>query len=99
MSLVGPACPLLTCERLEFRSLKYKFLLYSRAQTIVDKPVHPVTSKDLADEVDLIFEYAPTAWWLVAVTVSAAIPNQAATQITDGTQTWVQSMLTTSFTF
>ncbi len=78
--------------------LFYKFMLYSRAQDLA-KPVMPVTSKNLAEEIDLAVEYAPTPWWLITMTLSAAIPNQAATQITGGTETWVQSMLTTSITF
>src|SRR5262249_8561691 len=86
-------------EATTFDVILYKFLLYSREQDLVTTPVEPVTSKDLADEVDLIFQYAPTAWWIVAVTVSTAIPNRAATQMTGGTQTWVQSMLTTGVTF
>ena len=79
--------------------LFYKFLLYSREQDISIPSVAPVTSKNLADEIDFAFQYAPTPWWLIAATISAAIPERAATQITGGTQTWVQSMLTTSFTF
>ncbi len=79
--------------------LFYKFMLYSRAQDLVAKPVMPVTSKNLAEEIDLAVEYAPTPWWLITMTLSAAIPNRAATQITGGTETWVQSMLTTSITF
>ena len=79
--------------------LFYKFLLYSREQDLSVPPATPVSSKNLAEEVDLAFQYAPTPWWLIAATISAAIPERAATQITGGTQTWVQSMLTTSFTF
>lgn len=77
----------------------YKFLLYSTAQHLVNQPVMPVTSKNLADEIDLIMQYAPTPWWVIAVSLCASIPDQAARQITGGAQTWVQSMLTTGVTF
>ena len=77
----------------------YKFLLYSTAQNLVKKPVMPVTSKNLADEIDLTVEYAPTPWWVIALTLCASIPDRAATQMTGGTETWMQSMLTTSVTF
>lgn len=77
----------------------YKFMLYSRAQELVATPAMPVTSKNLADEVNLTFEYAPTPWWVIAASISASVPNQAATQITGGHQTWVQSMFTTGVTF
>ena len=79
--------------------LFYKFLLYSTAQNLVHKPVMPVTSKDLADEIDLAVQYAAEQWWIIALTLSASIPNRAATQMTGGTETWVQSMLTTGVTF
>ena len=79
--------------------LFYKFMLYSREQDLSVPPASPVTSKNLAEEVDLAFQYAPAPWWLIAATISAAIPDRAATQITGGTRTWVQSMLTTSVTF
>jgi hypothetical protein len=77
----------------------YKFLLYSRAQTIVEKSVAPVTSKNLAEEADLALQYAPAPWWLISMTISTAIPNRAASEIMGGSQTWVQSMLMTSVTF
>jgi hypothetical protein len=79
--------------------LFYKFMLYSREQELSNPPATPVTSKNLAEEIDLAFQYAPAPWWVIAATISTAIPDRAATQITGGAQTWVQSMLTTSFTF
>src|SRR5207249_11444643 len=71
----------------------------SRAQNLVPVPVKPVTSKDLADEINLIVDLDITNWWTVAITLAVNIPDRAARQIPGGRQTWIQSGMWSGWAF
>ena len=77
----------------------YKLLLTSTQQTIVAKPLSPVTSKDFADEIDLIADLTLASWWSLTASFATAIPDTAAKQMSGGTTTWLQGMLASTWTF
>jgi len=77
----------------------YHFLLDSRMQNLVPIPVEPVTSKNLADEINVIVDFNITSWWTMAITFSVDIPGRAAQQIVGGRQTWIQSGMWSGWTF
>jgi hypothetical protein len=90
---------LLPRDDLTLNLIYYKLLLSSTEQTIVTEPVSPVRSKDFADEIDCIADLTLTSWWSMTATISAAIPDAAAKQMSGGTTTWLQGMLASTFTF
>lgn len=77
----------------------YHFVLDSRMQNLVSVPVEPVTSKNLADEINLIVDLSLTNWWTIAITFSVNIPDRAAEQISGGKQIWIQSGMWSGWTF
>jgi hypothetical protein len=76
----------------------YKFLLDDREQGFSTTTTE-VSSKRLADEVDLIFDYAPANWWSISATVSAAIPDSAFKEAVGGSSTWINGYLSMNFNF
>jgi hypothetical protein len=86
-------------QDLTLNLIYYKFILTSTQQTIVAKPLNPVTSKDFADEIDLIADLTLASWWSLTASFATAIPDTAAKQMSGGTSTWLQGMLASTFTF
>jgi len=84
-------------DKLILNLIYYHFSLYSKHETT--PTIHPVTSKNLADEVDLDFDVGITDWWTTALMVGANIPETAARQMTGGSQTWFQAGMWSSWTF
>ncbi len=58
-----------------------------------------VSSKPVAEEVDLVAEWAASDWLTLTGVVGAAFPNAAAKQFTGGTATWVHLMLFSQIAF
>jgi hypothetical protein len=58
-----------------------------------------VTSKPVAEEVDLVAEWEVNDWLSVTGVVGAAFPNAAAKQFTGGAATWVHLMLFSQIAF
>ncbi len=77
--------------------LYYHFSLDSRHGSI--STVEPVTSKNLADEINLDLDLTITNWWSTTLMVGTDVPGTAARQITAGNQTWFQAGLWSSWTF
>jgi len=75
----------------------YHFSLDSRHMTT--PTVEPITSKNLADEINLELDVAITNWWSTTLMVGANVPETAARQMTGGGQTWFQAGLWSSWTF
>lgn len=86
-------------DKLNLNVIYYHFLLDSRAQNLVSKSAGPLTSKNLADEVDLTADLSITNWWSMAITFSVNIPGTAAREISGGSQTWVQSCMWSNWQF
>jgi hypothetical protein len=66
---------------------------------LVAKPAAALTSKNLADEVNLIVGFNLTNWWSMAVECAVDVPNLAARQISGGSQTWIQPAIWSDWTF
>jgi hypothetical protein len=77
----------------------YHFMLASLTQYLVAKPAAALTSKNLADEVNLIVGFNLTNWWSMAVECAVDVPNLAARQISGGSQTWIQPAIWSDWTF
>jgi Alginate export len=77
----------------------YHFELASRTQNLVSAPAAAVTSKNLADEVNLIVELNPTNWWSMAFMCAIDVPGPAARQISGGAQTWIQPGIWSAWNF
>ena len=86
-------------EHLTIDLILYKFLLYSREQSLGQQAGASRNQQRPRRRSRSNNRVRPDRMVAGSGHHLAAIPNQAATQITGGTQTWVQSMLTTSFTF
>lgn len=86
-------------DRLNIDLIYYHFMLASLTQNLVSKPAAPLTSKNLADEANLILDLNLTNWWTVAITFAVDVPNRAARQISGGSQTWLQSAIWSSWSF
>lgn len=86
-------------DKVNFNIIYYHFTLDSRMQKLVPKPAEPVTSTNLADEIDFITDLIITNWWNVAITFSVNVPARAAQQISSGNQTWVQSAIWSNWRF
>jgi len=90
----------LTASRgISLNLIYYHFMLASRAQDLVAEPAAPVTSKDLADEVNVIASFDLTNWWTMAVTFATDVPDRAARQISGGSQTWIQPAIWSGWSF
>ena len=76
----------------------YRFLLGNRNQPFSVTPL-AVSSRALADEVDLIFDITMTNWWSITATVAMANPNKGFTQAVNGSGTWVGGYLYMNFNF
>jgi hypothetical protein len=74
----------------------YHFLLDSQH---VSGSMAAVTSKDLADEVDLDLDLIITDWWTMVIMVGTNVPGTAAREINGGGQTWVQTGIWSSWSF
>ena len=84
-------------DKLILNLIYYHFSLYSQHETT--PTIHPVTSKNLADEIDLDLDVRITDWWTTTLMVGANIPEAAATEMTGGSQTWFQAGMWSSWTF
>lgn len=58
-----------------------------------------VTSRRVAEEVDLVAEWTATDWLSLSGVIGAAFPNQAAQEYTGGAETWVHFMLFSQIAF
>jgi hypothetical protein len=58
-----------------------------------------VTTRRVAEELDLVAEWAATDWLSFSGVIGAAFPNQAAQEFTGGAQTWVHFMLFSQIAF
>jgi hypothetical protein len=76
----------------------YRFLLDNRNQSFGLTP-SAVSSRALADEVDLIFDITMTNWWSITATVGMANPNKGFTQAVNGSATWITGYLYMNFNF
>ncbi len=74
----------------------YHFLLDSQH---VSGSMAPLTSKDLADEVDLDLDFVITDWWTMVIMVGTNVPGTAAKEINGGGQTWIQTGIWSSWSF
>jgi len=84
-------------EDLTVNLIYYKFLLNSRTQAFGLTPAR--VDRALADEVDLIFDVALANWWSITAASSMANPNSGFREAVNGSSTWVNAYLYTSFTF
>jgi hypothetical protein len=86
----------LTLEQSTVNLIYYHFRLDSEK---VSKPVSPLNSKNLADELDLDWDFKITNWWVTTLMVGANVPGTAAKEMTGGGQTWFQAGLWSSWNF
>jgi alginate export protein len=76
----------------------YRFLLNNRNQSFGLEP-SAVSSRALADEVDLIADITMTNWWSITMTAAMANPNKGFTQAVHGSATWLTGYLYMNFNF
>jgi hypothetical protein len=76
----------------------YRFHLDNRSQGFGLTP-GAVSSRALADEIDLITDITMTNWWSITATVVAAVPNNGFKQAVNGSSTWVNGYLYMNFNF
>jgi hypothetical protein len=76
----------------------YRFQLNNRNQGFGLTP-GPVSSRALADEVDLIADITMTNWWSISVTAAMANPNKGFTQAVHGSATWLTGYVYMNFNF
>jgi hypothetical protein len=86
-------------EQVNINLIYYHFMLDSHSQTMRSAPVKPITSTDLADEVNIIADFNLTNWWTMALMFAVDVPGRAARQITGGNQTWVQPSIWSGWNF
>jgi len=75
----------------------YKFLLNDQNQSFGLTPKR--VDRSLADEVDLIFDVPLTNWWSITTACGMANPNKGFREAVNGSSTWINGYLFTSFTF
>ncbi len=76
----------------------YKFLLYDDNQDFGLIPSQ-VSSRSLADEVDMILDISLANWWSMTATFAFAVPNDGFREAVHGSATWLSGMLYTNFNF
>ena len=86
-------------ERVTTNLIYYHFLLDNRNQPFSITQPLAVSSRALADEVDLIFDVTMTNWWSITATLAMANPNKAFTQAVNGSGTWVGGYVYMNFNF
>ncbi len=86
----------LTLENSSLNLIYYHFELDSKNVASANSPV---TSKNLADEIDLDWDVKLTNWWAMTLMIGADVPGTAANEAFGaGGQTWFQAGLWTSVT-
>jgi hypothetical protein len=55
--------------------------------------------KDLADEWDVILDFAPTNWWSVTTTFAVARPAKGFREAVDASATWFNGYVYVNFNF
>lgn len=73
--------------------------LPSEIASRVDTRAANVGSRPVAEEVDLVVEWAATDWLLLSGVVGAAFPERAAKEFTGGSETWMHFMLFSQIAF
>jgi hypothetical protein len=86
-------------DEISVNLIYYHFLLASLTQDLVAKPAEPLTSKNLADEADLIVGFNLANWWSMALTFAVNVPGCAARQISGGSETWFQTAIWAGWSF
>jgi hypothetical protein len=76
----------------------YKFLLFNKNQDFSLVP-RAVKSNSLADEVDMICDYAPANWLSLTATFALAVPDSGFREAVHGSSTWISSMLYMNLNF
>ncbi|HXK22129.1 MAG TPA: alginate export family protein [Myxococcota bacterium] len=83
---------------LTFNLIYYRFLLQNANQGFSVTP-RTVSSRALADEVDLTTDITMTNWWSISLVATMANPNKGFTQAVNGSATWFTGYVYMSFNF
>jgi len=86
-------------EQISINLIYYHFMLDSRAQTLVPSPAATVTSRNLADEINLIADFSLTNWWTMALMFAVDVPGRAAREISGDDRTWIQPAIWSGWSF
>lgn len=86
-------------DEISVNLIYYHFMLASLTQDLVAKPAEPLTSKNLADEANLIVGFNLANWWSMALTFAVNVPGCAARQISGGSETWFQTAIWSGWSF
>lgn len=90
---------MVAADEITVNLIYYHFALASRTQNLVSGSAPAVSSKNLADEVNLVVEISLTNWWSMAVMCAIDVPGPAARQIAGGGQTWIQPAIWSAWNF
>jgi hypothetical protein len=90
---------LISDDAITVNLIYYHFMLAARTQELISEPARSLTSKDLADEANLILDFNITNWWSMTLTFAVDVPDRAARQISGGSETWIQAAVWSGWSF